>query len=66
MITVSTIKLTCHPVRDFLQIGKNRKQNFQETYTSQNKSSNTNFKKYCYNRIGIKLLSDRHRVVAIA
>ena len=24
---------------DFLQIGKNRKQNFQETYTSQNKSS---------------------------
>ncbi|WP_205127669.1 MULTISPECIES: transposase [Okeania] len=27
---------------------------------------NTNFKKYCYNRIGIKLLSDRHRVVAIA
>ncbi|NER06785.1 MAG: hypothetical protein F6K17_31515 [Okeania sp. SIO3C4] len=27
---------------------------------------NTNFKKYCDNRKGIKLLSNRHRVVAIA
>ena len=26
----------------------------------------TNFKKYCYNRIGIKLLSDRKYSVAIA